>query len=316
LVGYQNALRRNDKGWTFESTADLVRLLRIPGTINHRYGIEVTILEKSEARYNPCDFEPYLIETSRPGIPAGENPLWGVIEQCAFLRHCRDNAPTLPEPYWWAMTCALSWEFKSSQVIHKLSEPYSNYTWDETEAKIRRAQDSQDGPMRCETIREKTGFPDCPPGGCGVTTPVQLKKGIESKVVMLLKHWRKNKTLFSNEREQREQSPDEDETLDYMGWPNWPQLDGNTLTGLVGSFVELASAHSEAGPAALLMTFLCGVGVEFGTRAHFMVGDSKHHPRLLPAIVGASAKSRKGTSGGQVERACKFEHLLSTDTNL
>lgn len=50
-------------GWTVDATHDLARVLRLPGTTNTKAEpVPVRILELSERRYNPSDFEPYLPE--------------------------------------------------------------------------------------------------------------------------------------------------------------------------------------------------------------------------------------------------------------
>ena len=66
--------------------------------------------------------------------------------------------------------------------------------------------------------------------------------------------------------------------------------------------MDLATRDSEADRAAVLATFLCRFGIEAGTRPYMWVGDSKHYPRLFVAVVGATSKSRKGTSRGPVDR--------------
>ena len=52
------------KGWDIDPTADLARVLRIPGTYNHKQNEsrKVEILELNDNRYNPSEFEEYLID--------------------------------------------------------------------------------------------------------------------------------------------------------------------------------------------------------------------------------------------------------------
>ena len=52
------------KGWDIDPIADLARVLRIPGTYNHKQKEpkEVEVLELNDNRYNPCDFEEYFID--------------------------------------------------------------------------------------------------------------------------------------------------------------------------------------------------------------------------------------------------------------
>ena len=63
---FQATLRAkaNEYGWTLDGTHDISRVLRLPGTRNHKLEpVEVRVLQANEdRRYNPGDLEPYLIE--------------------------------------------------------------------------------------------------------------------------------------------------------------------------------------------------------------------------------------------------------------
>jgi len=81
----------------------------------------------------------------------------------------------------------------------------------------------------------------------------------------------------------------------------WPVLPDDALPGWIGDFVKLACSNSEADPAAVLVTLLCRFAAEI--QGPFInVGDSKHRGRTNAVIVGASSKSRKGTSAKPVEK--------------
>lgn len=86
---------------------------------------------------------------------------------------------------------------------------------------------------------------------------------------------------------------------------SWPSLQSETLTGFVGEFVELATRNSEADPAAVLATILTRFGAELDS-PYYLVGDTTHRTRLFTAIVGASSKSRKGTSSSPVKALFTF----------
>ena len=93
-----------------------------------------------------------------------------VEQDCAFLRHARDNAATLPEYEWRA---ALSLWIRCADgkaIAHTRSEPYPWYTPQETDAKIQTVQSV--GPYTCAKIRSLSGA--C--AGCPhqVTTPLVL----------------------------------------------------------------------------------------------------------------------------------------------
>ena len=67
--GWQQLFQQagRDRGWHVDSTADLARVLRIPGTRNLKTGEarEVTVREASSLRYDPSDFSDF----AEPDIP-------------------------------------------------------------------------------------------------------------------------------------------------------------------------------------------------------------------------------------------------------
>ncbi|MDA8394214.1 MAG: hypothetical protein M0T72_03060 [Candidatus Dormibacteraeota bacterium] len=71
---------------------------------------------------------------------------------------------------------------------------------------------------------------------------------------------------------------------------------------MAGEFVEAAQPHSEADPAALLVSFLAAFGSAVGPGPHAVVGATRHPARLFAVLVGQSAKARKGESWSPVSR--------------
>jgi hypothetical protein len=94
--------------------------------------------------------------------------------------------------------------------------------------------------------------------------------------------------------------------------PEWPVMDQRAYRGIAKDFIELATRDSEADPAAILATFIVRFGVEVGPDIFMNVGDTKHRSRLATVVVGASGKSRKGTSGKPVS---KLYELINVDKN-
>lgn len=84
--------------------------------------------------------------------------------------------------------------------------------------------------------------------------------------------------------------------------PRFPELDDTALHGLAGEIVRTILPHSEADAAALLVQTLVFFGNCIGRTTHFFAEDDKHHANLFAVLVGASSKSRKGTSLGRVRR--------------
>lgn len=60
-----------------------------------------------------------------------------------------------------------------------------------------------------------------------------------------------------------------------------PTISRRYMLPVTGEFVELSVRNSEAYPAAVLMTFLCGFGIEVGPGPFLMVGDPEHHEKIL-----------------------------------
>jgi len=87
----------------------------------------------------------------------------------------------------------------------------------------------------------------------------------------------------------------------------WPEpLASEALHGLPGDFVRAVEPHSEADRAALLVSFLVGVGVLVGALVHAIAGDVDHPARLFAIVVGDTSKGRKGSSEAPVRRVLKL----------
>ncbi|MCC7350039.1 MAG: DUF3987 domain-containing protein [Phycisphaerales bacterium] len=70
--------------------------------------------------------------------------------------------------------------------------------------------------------------------------------------------------------------------------------------GLAGEIVRKIEPHTEADPAALLTHLLGSFGSIIGRSAHFYAGGQRHYGNLFAALVGNSAKGRKGTASANV----------------
>lgn len=81
----------------------------------------------------------------------------------------------------------------------------------------------------------------------------------------------------------------------------WPSpLRPVAFHGILGRLVAALEPHTEADPAALLINALVAVGCLVGSDAHVLVGNDRHPARLFAALVGETAKARKGTSWGPI----------------
>ena len=75
-----------------------------------------------------------------------------------------------------------------------------------------------------------------------------------------------------------------------------PELPDAALHGLVGDLVRKIDPHTEADPAAVLVTLLTVLGNLIGPGPSVSVGATRHRANLFALVVGATAKARKGTS--------------------
>ncbi|MBA3779739.1 MAG: hypothetical protein H0X16_10670 [Chloroflexi bacterium] len=77
----------------------------------------------------------------------------------------------------------------------------------------------------------------------------------------------------------------------------WPEPPGRqAFLGLAGRVVEAVDGYTEADPVAVLATFLAAFGSLVGSGPHALVGADRHGANLFLALVGKSAKARKGAS--------------------
>ncbi len=76
----------------------------------------------------------------------------------------------------------------------------------------------------------------------------------------------------------------------------WPTMAREAYLGLAGRIVETVDPYSEADPAATLAHFLVAVGNVVGPGPHARVQFDHHPAALFAALVGPTAKGRKGTS--------------------
>jgi hypothetical protein len=85
----------------------------------------------------------------------------------------------------------------------------------------------------------------------------------------------------------------------------WPgSLAAEAFHGLAGAIVQAIEPTTESDPAAVLVQLLVAFANAAGRGAYFLVEDDRHYLNEYVAIVGKSAKARKGTSLGRVRRVC------------
>lgn len=99
-----------------------------------------------------------------------------IEEQCSFMRHCREDAQTLPEPEWYAWLSILARCRDGERHAHEIGSAHPGYAAAETSDKFRRAM-TETGPRTCSAIREMcSACANCPLGAPvgNITSPVML----------------------------------------------------------------------------------------------------------------------------------------------
>lgn len=99
-----------------------------------------------------------------------------IEEQCAFMRHCREDASTLTEPEWYAWLSILARCKDGETHAHEIGKAHEGYRYAETAEKFHRAA-TETGPRTCAAIREMCASCEgCPLGAPigNITSPVML----------------------------------------------------------------------------------------------------------------------------------------------
>lgn len=181
LLALQSVIRANAirKGWKIDPTADLARVLRVPGTLNRKLPdspVQAMVIERSETRYNPSDIDDLLppVETSTQGASRTtdferrptDGPAELMLRNCRFLQHCQLNAAGINYAEWLAALTNIVRASDGIEAAHQVSAlDTKRYKPANTDNKIKEALAMN--PQTCGYIRGVIGFQGCPPSGCG-----------------------------------------------------------------------------------------------------------------------------------------------------
>jgi hypothetical protein len=206
---YQSILRNRAEslGWKLDNTSDLARVLRLPGTFNHKSEpVLVSISKRScKTRYRFQDIRSALDdcqqedsydsgprETEKDPVlypktitSEKEEPnLFAIKEKCPFIRHCMNEQKDLSEPEWYAFLSISARCQNGRENSHEYSKQYPGYTEQETDEKIDHALNDT-GPYSCRYIAENIACERCQE--CcysgSVASPIQLGySGVQPKM--------------------------------------------------------------------------------------------------------------------------------------
>jgi hypothetical protein len=114
-----------------------------------------------DQRYEPDQLRDYLPTDDSfdvyNGIPADPSDFpqanldW-IATECAWMRHCRDNAARLPEPEWYAALSIIGRCRDADALAHDWSAPHPGYNAEATDQKLAQAV-QRSGPRTCRKVR-------------------------------------------------------------------------------------------------------------------------------------------------------------------
>jgi len=176
-----------EHGWHLDSTADLSRIFRVPGTINHKQGQRKPVYihtMNSELRYDPAELEDILPKidfktglTEQRDFERRDSDASAdlMIAYCQFLQHCSDDASGITYGEWISMLTNVARGADGIVKCHELSslDP-DRYSPEDTDFKLSEALKM--GPHTCEYIRTAHDF-KCPEHGCKVKAPCNFSLG-------------------------------------------------------------------------------------------------------------------------------------------
>jgi hypothetical protein len=148
----------------------------------------IPIPDESAAEASPTNAG----KVSQEFPPAAIGP---IVQGCAWMRHCHNDAKVLAEPEWHAALTILGRCAKGEWLAHQWSRPYPKYSQAETQKKLEHAlRDS--GPITCNFVAQHLGQAQlC--SACAnlarVTSPILL--GSPGRNVSVQESWPKPQAL-------------------------------------------------------------------------------------------------------------------------
>lgn len=189
------------RGWKIDTTSDLARIARMPGTKNYKTNPpkDVTLLDIGcGARYSVEELEASIVKletrfcqpaaraksktgwtprdsSSSDAAAANDNEprLESVVAGCAWAALATENAEQMPEPDWYALASIAGRCRDGEALFHDISAKDPRYSSDETQQKLSHALEAA-GPRTCANISESFGgCRNCPFNG-KISSPIRL----------------------------------------------------------------------------------------------------------------------------------------------
>lgn len=177
-------------------SADAARILRLPGTHNHKYDppVRVTMRSFEDITYAPEALAKKL--NARPaarmptvvavpdalrggaddlgaGLERRESHLKPLIAKCLQAQYAFANQARMVEPQWFAVLQLARHLVDGRRVAHLFSHQHPGYSVEETDAKLAQLERNDIGPTTCEHFKRVN------PAGCqgcqfNITSPIVL----------------------------------------------------------------------------------------------------------------------------------------------
>lgn len=277
-----------ERGWDVDSTFDLARLYRVPGTINHKDAKDlkgVRTVEQNRNRYNPEEIRAYLDRLPEP-VKADH-----AEQQAVIQKRVANASPLALDPK------AEPPEAKLEMLLEV--EPNFRQTWEHQRQSGDLSPSGYD--LSLASYAYRAGWQD--QEVTNLIIAFRRRHGHDLK----LRHDYYSMTLAKAKSSTlKGDGRDETAYANSAGGKEsttpFPELDRKALHGLAGEIVHTISPHTEAHPAALLVQILVAFGNAIGRTAYFTVESTKHYLTLFAVLVGLSSKGRKGTSWDHVLR--------------
>ncbi len=157
-------------GWTLDATHDAARVLRVPGTVNHKSKpVPVQVLEESDIRYNPEDFDDVLPELKKPPAPSvaahdferlpTDGVVADIVANCEFIRQFVENVKEQDEPHCMGAYSNLMRARDGEAFCWGLCQEGFGEKFNEKQTGERLGHYMDCAPISCDYIKEKLGGP-------------------------------------------------------------------------------------------------------------------------------------------------------------
>jgi Protein of unknown function (DUF3987) len=286
------------RSWHVDNVFDVPRIMRLPGTWNRKQDVPVAVTAKAiwSRRYDPADFEPYLLDAPAAPEPAAaripyigpERPgdAFNAVRRGSDILHIAGFTPgrrdrSSGEEHW--VRPGKEKRAGTSATVY----PDGHTTiWSETvrswwpAVEVRRPYD----PFGLYTVI-------CHDGDFTASSDALATQGYGTKACATDDlSWAEPPATLDvvlDDDEKEEEAPEP---------PPWPEMPPAAYHGLLGEVTAELAPQTEADPVGILACLLTYFGAAVGPGPHFRLSGATHSARINVLIVGDSARARKGSA--------------------